>query len=459
MKMKSTQKKFKFSSNIYLILFFAIILLSLNLRAQTICTVAGNGTNTFSGDGGAASISGIPNPNFISTDLAGNIYLFNNNKVRKITSDGTITTIAGDGNHRPPIMGAQATNSGLYGCNAMAVDDLGNIYIADNSNKAYKITNTGLIDSFTGGGGVGEYDFPTLATNADYMGGIGGLSHDHKNNIYVAATWDCIVGQISPMGIISTYAGGENRSHSGWCGFAGDGGAATSAKLNSINIITVDSIGNLYIVDNGNARIRKVRTDGIISTIAGIGIYGYSPDGIPATNARIGNIQGMAVDNSGNVYFTTDNSIRKISNTGYLYTIAGNNSNTGGFDGDGGPATVALLNKPGGLSFDKCGNLYVADRGNHRIRKIAFNPDCGQLEIYEANQTSNLLIYPNPTNQKVNISSSNKIESISITNTLGQVLFQNNYMSYNIQIDVDSLPRGIYFIKINNKIDKKFIKD
>lgn len=164
--------------------------------------------------------------------------------------------------------------------------------------------------------------------------------------------------------IINTVAGSDTS------GFSGDGGAATSASLYAPSGVTVDSSGNLYIADTLNNRIRKVDVSGKISTVAGTGTGGYMGDGVAATSTWLNRPQGVAVDNSGNLYIadTWNNRIRKVDMSGEISTVAG--TDFAGYSGDGGSAAVAALNEPKGLAVDRSGNLYIADSGNHRIRKV-----------------------------------------------------------------------------------------
>ena len=200
-----------------------------------------------------------------------------------------------------------------------------------------------------------------------------GLAVDRKGNLYISDKGNHRVRKIDTNGIITTFAG------NGIPAFVGDGGQASSASISSPTCITIDVIGNIYIGDAGNNRIRKVDTNGIITTIAGTGVFGYSGDGGLALSARIHVGNGIAADTSGNIYFT-DWKIRKINNSGIISAFAGNGII--GFSGDGGQAKDAGLNTwsdstiypmwvgSGGLACDKQGNLYISDAGNSRIRRV-----------------------------------------------------------------------------------------
>jgi sugar lactone lactonase YvrE len=193
---------------------------------------------------------------------------------------------------------------------------------------------------------------------------------DSAGNLYFVDAGNHRVRKVSSAGVITTVAG------NGVPGFSGDGGQAASAQLNNPHGLAMDAVGNLYIADSYNHRIRKITTTGIISTVAGNGKQGYSGDGGPAASAQLFNPNAIAVDSSGNLYIadTWNHSIRKVTNAGIISAVAGNG--VSGFSGDDGPAASAQLNAPYGITVDSAGNLYIAEYGNHRIRKVtANNPD------------------------------------------------------------------------------------
>ena len=219
-----------------------------------------------------------------------------------------------------------------------------------------------LIITVAGGGAVypGDGGPATAAMlNTPYD-----LAFDASGNLYIGDLGKFRIRKVTSQGVITTVAGTGTR------GFSGDGGPATAAQLGNISGLAVDASGNLYIGDLINYRIRKVTTQGVITTAAGSVSRGFSGDGGPATAARLEGPYGLAVDASGNLYIGDSGNfrIRKVTSQGVITTVAG--SGTLGFSGDGGPATAARLNGPYGLAVDKSGNVYVADAGSNRIREL-----------------------------------------------------------------------------------------
>src|SRR5439155_1238793 len=209
-----------------------------------------------------------------------------------------------------------------------------------------------------------------------------GIAVDTAGNLYVADTRNQRVRKVTAGGVISTVAG------NGTFGFSGDGGPATSAQLSTPDDVAVDAAGNLYVPDLGGQRVRKVTPSGVISTVAGNGTHGFSGDGGPATSAQLAFFSGgsgVAVDVAGNLYISDNgnNRVRKVTADGVISTVAGNG--TFGFSGDEGPATSAQLNFPLGVAVDSAGNLYIADSDNTRRRKVTAG---GVISTVAGNGTS-----------------------------------------------------------------------
>ncbi len=332
-----------------------------------ISTVAGGGPFKFSGDGGPATSAALQFPGDVASDAAGNLYIADslNHRIRKVSAaGGIITTMAGNGIQGFSGDGGPATSAALNTPYGVTVDAASNLYIADSQNdRIRKVSPSGVISTVAGGGSALGDGGP--ATSAS-LGPLG-VAVDAAGNLYIADVQNQRIRRVSPSGIITTVAG------NGVQGFSGDGGPATSASLRRPSRAAVDAAGNLYIADGGNSRIRKVSPSGIISTVAGNGISGSSGDCGPATSASLNfpfGIPGVALDAAGNLYIADANRIRKISSNGMISTVAGNG--VFGFSGDGGPATSAALNSPAGVAMDAAGNLYIADFSNDRIRKVVF---------------------------------------------------------------------------------------
>jgi uncharacterized protein YjdB len=341
------------------------------LAVYNISTYAGTGTLGFSGDGGAASSAQFSYPYAVAVTSAGTVYVADqvNNRIRKITSTGIISTIAGNGTYGNTGDGGAATAATLANPQGVAVDAAGNVYVADyGNNRIRKISTTGIITNFAGSGtGVDG----GAATAADVYH-PSAVAVDASGNVYIAETGNNRVRKVNTSGIISTVAG------TGVSGFSGDGGSATAAKLSSPFGVSTDASGNVYIADLGNNRIRKV-SGGVISTVAGTGVAGFSGDGGAATSAAINTPYGMTLDASGNMYICDYNNfrIRRVSSTGVISTIAGTGTAT--YGGDGGLATLADLNRPTGIAVDASGNIYIADNNNQRVRKLCVLPVSGTI--------------------------------------------------------------------------------
>jgi hypothetical protein len=287
-------------------------------------------------------------------------------------SYGTITTVAGTGKIGFSGNGGLATAAQLWDPTCVALDSAANLYIGDLTNHDVRevAVSTGIISTYAGTQ-VAGYSGDKGPANAAQMNGPTACAIDSSGNLYLAD--GNVIRKVSvTTGIITTIVGNGQDEETTIGSFSGDGGPALLAGINLPNGIAVD--GNLYIADNGNQRIRMVSAaTGIITTIAGTGTSGFSGDGGMATSAKIYNPAGIAVDSSGDVYFAdgANNVIRKVTvATGVISTIAGKGNSAEGFFGDGGLATDASFRGPTGVALDSAGDVYVADSGNQRIRKI-----------------------------------------------------------------------------------------
>ena len=378
-------------------IFFSALLLSTSVFTSVcsaqpgiIRTIGGHGVEGYSGDGGPATDAGM-NPVGVAIDNSGNIYFtdYNNNRVRKISTSGTITTIAGNGSLGFSGDGAAATNAMLNLPTGVAVDASGNVFIADgNNNRIRKVDTSGIITTVAGSS-VSSFGGDGGMATAAGLNGTYGVAIDASGDIYIADYNHQRIRFVNTSGVISTIAG------TGIAGYSGDGIAATAAALNAPYDIAVDASGNVYIGDSHNQRIRKINSSGIISTVAGNGSAGYGGDGAAATTAMLSNPQEVKFDGSGNLYIgdRNNNVIRKVSTSGIITTFAGNN--VSGFSGDGGFSTLAELSLPNNIAIDSVGNVYFADFNNYRIRMaspsitITGTPDlCAGSAITFADSTS-----------------------------------------------------------------------
>jgi len=323
--------------------------------SKIIFTAAGTGTGGYSGDGGTATSAQINKPWAIAYAGWGGFYIADtdNHRVRQVDGLGIITTAAGTGLPGYTGDGGPAVSARLDKPKGLCLDGLGQLILADtNNNRLRQVDSSGIITSLLTSGGLGLDKARQIAL-------------DSAGNLYIADTNNNQICKLSLSGQVSTAAG------TGSAGYSGDSGPAVSAKLNKPSGVTVDSAGNIYIADTDNHRIRKVNTGGIINAFAGTGVAGYSAGGsAPPTVAKINGPMGIYAAPSGNIYFadTENHLIRAVNTSGFLVDVAGNR--TQGFSGDGGPATLAQLNRPQGIFVTASGNMYIADTDNHRVRKV-----------------------------------------------------------------------------------------
>lgn len=345
-----------------------------------ITTLAGNNTSGSgsgsSGDGGLATAASLLNPNDVTVDASGNVYLTDGGttySIRKVSPDGLITRFAGNNTSGFSGDGGPASAAALNFPQGLVMDNAGNLLISDGGNRVIrKVNPSGIISTIAGTPGTYGYSGDGGLATAAQMGFPCGLCVDATGAIYVADAGKHVIRRISASGIISTVAG------TGVAGYSGNGGPATSAQLSAPTDVSVDASGNLYIADRDNHCIRKISTSGIISTVAGLGgslNYGFTGDGGPATSAKLNKPNSVSADASGNLYISdyTNNRIRKVNSSGTISTFAGNGQSSvlgdgpAFYGGDYGPATSASLFAPYG-HFATSSTLYVAS--SYRIRAI-----------------------------------------------------------------------------------------
>lgn len=334
-----------------------------------ITTMVGTGTGGYGGDGGLATAAAIDlgdGPYGAATDSTGAMYFpdMGNNRVRRVSPSGTITTVAGTGEPGYSGDGGAAISAQLDGPEAVVVDDFGNLLIADRNNyRVRKVDPNGTISTVAGtgadpdGSAAGDGG-PAIASPMEPQG----LALDSSGRLYISDTSNNRVRRVDAAGIITTVAGDGDSTP-----FRGDGGPAVLATLNIPMAITIDAQDNLYIADMYNHRVRRVTPGGTITTVAGSGASGpyaggYGGDGGAATSARLSSPNGLDVDAAGTLFIadTANHRVRRVDAlTGTISTLAG----TGAFNGptgDGGPATAAVVGSPRAITVGAAGAVIVA---------------------------------------------------------------------------------------------------
>jgi len=415
-------------------------------EAQIITTVAGNGIAGYSGDGGLAISAQLNTPSDVFKDAAGSIYIADrgNNRIRKISPSGIISTVAGNGLASYAGDGGTALSASLNHPNRVIVDHAGNIYIADEGNNVIRFVNTSGIISTIAGNGVAGFSGDGGPANSATLSDPTGVAIDFSGNMYISDRGNSRIRKVNSSGIISTYAGG------GLGNYSADGVPATSISLCGQNYVSVDNVGTVYLTNHDCWHFLKVTTTGLVYNVAGSTSASYSGDGGMANTANIEGPSGICPDNLGNVYLCAQQNVRvrKVDALNYITTIAG--TGVSEYSGDGGPATDASVSSTiSGIYADLAGNVYFADMGNNRVRVVtAINGVYGP----------GITIFPNPATSTLTIISANNIASIVIYNILGQTVFNQAYNAEQVQINVADLADGVYFIKTNNTKVDKFVK-
>ena len=319
-----------------------------------ITTVAGNGTYGFSGDGGPATAATLGTPTGVAVDSVGNLFIADNNaRIRRVDA-GTqvVTTVPVPALVRP---------------HGIAIDSAGKLYVTDLAgHRVYRVDVATQVATVVAGNGTDGFSGDGGPATAAQMNAPLGVAVDSAGNLFISDLSDRIRRVDSATQVITTVAG------NGTYGFSGDGGPATAAQMNAPLGMAVDSVGDLFIADNGNFRTRRVdATTQLITTVAGNGTYSFSGDGGPATSAQF-SAAGVVVDGAGNLFVSDiDNCrIRRVdATTQVINTIAGDGQCRSGGVGDGGPARAAALYYPVGLALDKAGNLFIGVLDD-RVRRV-----------------------------------------------------------------------------------------
>lgn len=420
----------------------------IDITTSNISTIAGTGTAGFSVN--LATSAQLNQPGGVAVDNDGNIYIADshNHRIRKIlASTGEIVTIAGDGTANFGGDGGLATAAQLNTPGDVAVDASGNLYIADKENhRIRKVDAATQMISTVAGTGIASFSGDGLATSVDLNSPVG-VAVDGNNDVYIADRNNHRIRKLEvATEMLSTIAG------TGISGGSGDGGLATAARINLATGIAVNSAGDIFIADRNSHRVRKVdAVTKIITTVAGTGTFGFSGDGNTATLADLGRVRQVAVDASGNIFIADlDNQrIRKVI-AGNIVTVAG--TGVAGFSGDGGLATLAMLNNPRDIAVDAQGNLLIADRENHRIRKLTLNASQRVSNIATLKHQE-MVMYPNPSSRLVTI----KLGDMSVDKVALKVVdIQGHSVAVKvvrqtgqIKLMVNHLKPGFYWVTIS----------
>ncbi len=414
-----------------------------------ISTIAGNGLSEFIGDGSPADSFAFYSPKSICLDKQGDLYIadYGNMRIRKLDKAGVLSTVSGNGSEGYTGDNGPASAATLRFPDGVCIDTAGNIYITEWYNDVVRKIDavTHYITTVCGSGSGGFAGDGGTATSAN-METPGSACTDKFGNIYIPDYGNQRIRMVdAATGEITTYAGtGDN-------GYTGDGGSATNAKLSYPNYTCTDTAGNLYFTETGNNTIRKVDyATKMITSIAGTGHYGYTGDGGAATNAQLNQPTGVFVDKRNTIYFADKNNnvIRAISALGIISTIVG----TGAFgnSGDGGPATSATMYWPTSVCVDDSGYIFIVDGFNSVIRKVTPLPSA-VIDV----TLNHWSIYPNPSNGKFVVRTNGLFSNskISVCNSLGQVIVEKSFTTYEpeYKLDIANQPVGVYFVRYINE--------
>ncbi len=352
-----------------LVLLVSFELLTTDVIAQqTIITYAGSGEEGFGGDGGNALAAKMITPVGVAVDKEGNLYIADagNNRIRKVTiATHTITTFAGNGIRGYGGDGGLAINASLNQPTGVAVDADGNVFIADWANHRVRKVNANGFISTIAGIGLPLYRGDGADAISAGLNSPRGVAVDQKGQIYIADAENNRIRKVATDGIITTIAGNGNKN------FTGDGNKAVLASLNMPYSVAVNTKGEIYIADAFNNRVRKINGLGDIYTVAGNGDYDFKGDGGLPVNASFVFPYGIGIDGADAVYIADwgNRRVRKMVGDSIIATIAGDGNQ--GALGDGGLAINAQLNAPYGIAVDSLGRIYIADADNNNVRRVA----------------------------------------------------------------------------------------
>ena len=423
-----------------------VILMSLLLffrylgMAQIIVPIAGNGGTVFTD--GPATAAMLDVPLRIAFDDSDNLLIcdMNNVRLRKVkpSYNGFMTTIAGTGGSGYWGDGGPATAAGFRGIIDVAVDNTGNIYIADaDDHRIRKIDKSGIITTIAGTG-IAGYNGDGIAATSAMLNSPHAVKVDDAGNVYIGDRKNFRLRKVDTFGIITTIAG------TGVAGFSGDGGPAIAAQTNGLMAIALDTSGNIFFSDT--VRIRKIGLDGTITTVAGNGIIAFTGDGGPATAASI-RPAAIFVDKTGVIYIADNlnDRVRKVGVDGVINTIAG--TGLPGNSGDWGPPLLATLCAPNGIAVNNDGDIYFSNQCSARVKMVT-NKDLASIRS-EATELPTIVVAPNPAQGTIRVTLTGQwtgVVKMTVTNEAGKVVSQFDGPSGTVTECPKGLRQGVYVI-------------
>lgn len=400
----------------YITLLFLSVFCLTAAHSQVIVPVAGNGENGYTG--GAATACKMKQLSGITLDNHGNLYICDggNHVLRKVSPayPGMITTIAGNTMAGPPGDGGPATAAYLQALFDVAIDHKGNAYLADaTDNRIRKVAPDGIITTVAGTG-VGGYNGDGIAATTAMLHSPLSVEVDDTGNLYIADRYNNRLRKVDTFGIITTVAG------TGIAGYTGDGGPAITAQTNGVLAVATDSAGNIYFSDS--VRVRRISPLGIVSTVAGNGLYAYSGDGGHATAASVV-CAGLSVDKNGQIFIADPafHRIRKVDVEGNIFTIAGNG--LAGDEGNWGNPLLSSVCGSHGVAVASDGDIYFSNQCSYRVKMITMK-DLGSTDINTVT-TPTIRVAPNPATGRIRISitgTRRETTSITVSNMDGKVV-------------------------------------
>ena len=440
-----------------IIILICALVASLAADAQIITTFAGNDTTGYCGDGMLAIYSCISNPIGVTIDLFGNLYISDahNRRIRKVDVAGIISTVGGNGING--YRGDDSLATGAEFCDMAYINILydENLYIPDVCNNRIRKIDivTGVISTAIGDGVFGYSGEGVAATDAELCYPFSVSVNRFGRMVFSEVS--ARIYEVTDSGKLHLLAGSDSLG-----GFGGNGGPATAAVFNHAVDVAFDPWGDMYVSDLGNAVVRLVDTNGYVYPFAGTDTtFGYSGDGGQATNALLQSPEGIATDGAGNVYFSdqVNNAVRRVDHeTHIITTIAG--TGVAGFSGDGGSATAAKICGPAGLAFDQDGNLYIADYGNNRIRKVTNAGVPLRARQPAAVAGDAVKVYPNPATTQLTVEGARGC-GLTLVDAVGQAVWSLREAGMKETIPLTGLAPGVYtLVAVNAETGERVVR-